>query len=768
MNTTQKLLLSLLASAAVQPAFAVNIISLSVASPKNSSQNLMSPADMAGAPGVRVPNWNNLLAAADGSRVDIVLTNGTVLDSTGALVNDLQVTMHSTQNGGGYVNRTAGGANDPRMFADVDDVFEATGFATYGYLDLTNIPFARYDIYCYFRPDNGSTAANTRGGFFTVTNAPGGVVRRYLKNQDITFTQLNVPANDGSGYVLSTTASIPSGGTDWTNINGGNYVILSGLTNRSCTVWFGALGGGASAMDDAGNYVNGGSGARRLKVPGFQIVEVSGSTPTSIYLGEPVPLLHAGSPAAYQLTVLADLADGSSGVLVSAQPGVTYTSKNTNVFTVTDLGRLYPNHSGTADLIAKYQNLSLTQAVTVLAPTAVYPNLSLNPLYVETAGVGEKVQATLLADYADASAIDISSYKYISYSGNAPSVANVTTSGLVTAVGVGSFTLQATCEGVSGLFDASVELFTPPVTTTGARAVSYDIEAGKTMGLRQLAGAPDVRVANWNGLVLTHGAFDTVTATGAVDSSGAKLPAITVSINALGAVAAYVRNGQGVEDSVMYGSILDMNENRAGESVLPYGGSTLSVGNIPFDAYRIYFYFQNDRTTEIRPAVFQIAETGEAHWVRTSANGYLMPLDDGTGYEEANYTLPVTNGVTLLSDIPYGNFVKSGVLSSSSVTVNFGPVSTNWFADADVAAPRLKFSGFQLVEEFVPKLTATLVGASLKLSWSDSFPTFNLMTRSALDQAWSAVGSTPVHEGSIYSVTVPTTGGQAFYRLQSP
>lgn len=229
---------------------------------------------------------------------------------------------------------------------------------------------------------------------------------------------------------------------------------------------------------------------------------MSVSAATNVYLGETIPSLRAGDPSPYQLVVQADLQDGSTGVLITAQPGTSYVSKNTNVFTVTGTGRVHPGHSGTADLIVSYQNLSLTQAVTVVPPTAVYPNLTLNPLYVETAGAAEKVQATLLADFSDATGIDVSAYKYITYSGNAPTVASVSGSGLVNAVGTGNFTLTALYEGVSGSLDGTVEVFTPPGTTTGVKVVSYDIEAGKSMGMRRLAGAPGVRVANWSGIHL--------------------------------------------------------------------------------------------------------------------------------------------------------------------------------------------------------------------------------------------------------------------------
>ena len=90
------------------------------------------------------------------------------------------------------------------------------------------------------------------------------------------------PNSGGNGYVQSTTTSIPSGGTSFTNVNGGNYVVFNPtLTNSSARVWFGALGDG-QGVDDLGNTITDGDGAVRLKVAGFQIVQVVSTAPVTL------------------------------------------------------------------------------------------------------------------------------------------------------------------------------------------------------------------------------------------------------------------------------------------------------------------------------------------------------------------------------------------------------------------------------------------------------------------------------------------------------
>jgi hypothetical protein len=255
--------------------FNQEIIGFNVCSPQNSSQDYLTGGDYAGAPGARTNNWNNLVASGNWSSGDITLSGGSVINSSGSLVPGLSATFHPAGNGGGVGTYSGGGnTNDTKMFVDYNDAFNCSGFSQYGYLDVTGIPFAKYKIYCYAATDNSpSGAGSARGGFFLVTNAPGSAARCYIKDVDNNGNIVPEPNSSGSGYVPSTTAAIPSGGTSFANITGGNYVVFNAiLTNSSARVWFGALGAG-QGMDDLGNTVTNGDGAARLKVAGFQIVE---------------------------------------------------------------------------------------------------------------------------------------------------------------------------------------------------------------------------------------------------------------------------------------------------------------------------------------------------------------------------------------------------------------------------------------------------------------------------------------------------------------
>jgi hypothetical protein len=165
-------------------ASAIDIIGFKIESPKNTDQNFMFGGDYAGAPGVRTNNWNNLHSLVDANTTTpITMASGSVSNSAGNVVSGISVIFQPNFGGGGIFNRTAGGTNDGKMFADVADTYNCSGFSQYGYIDITNIPYASYNIYCYFRPDNGNGSGNTRGGFWAITNTPTGTNRIYIQNQ---------------------------------------------------------------------------------------------------------------------------------------------------------------------------------------------------------------------------------------------------------------------------------------------------------------------------------------------------------------------------------------------------------------------------------------------------------------------------------------------------------------------------------------------------------------------------------------------------------
>jgi hypothetical protein len=136
-----------------------------------------------------------------------------------------------------------------------------------------------------------------------ITNAPDGTNRCYIKDVDSNGNIVPEPNSSGSGYVQSTTTSIPAGGTSFTHINGGNYVVFSSLTNASVRVWFGALGDG-QGVDDLGNTISDGNSAVRLKIAGFQIVQMVSTAPVmmkfSIHVGAGGEALQLGWPSDHQ------------------------------------------------------------------------------------------------------------------------------------------------------------------------------------------------------------------------------------------------------------------------------------------------------------------------------------------------------------------------------------------------------------------------------------------------------------------------------------
>ena len=365
-----------------------SVIGLNLDSP--TSQNYLYPADLAGAPGARVGNWNNLVAGANGSTADITLPSGSVINSSGGVVSGMSVVFHPDPNGGAVVNYGgSGGTNDPKMFLDYDDCFGGDSFTNYDYIDLTNIPYARYSIYCYAATDNspGGSLSNARGGFWVITNAPGGSARCYIKDVDNNGNIVPEPDTNGNGYVQSTTTSIPAGGSSWTNIDGGNYVVFSNLTNSWTRVWFGAVGNGTGAgntqgADDLGNYPTNGDSIVRFKVCGFQIVKsLIGLTATNLYLQSPVPVLSPGTN--YALTVLADFTDGTIGGNVTSLPGIAYASSNTNIFSVNANGIITAGQTaGVATLTVTYQSNTLQASVTNEVQVSTTPV----PMNVSVAG----------------------------------------------------------------------------------------------------------------------------------------------------------------------------------------------------------------------------------------------------------------------------------------------------------------------------------------------------------------------------------------------
>jgi len=215
------------------------------------SRTEMSASDLAGAPGVRVANWNNYKSGSSNLPAEITSPNaGTFIYSDGTPVGG---TFAMTANAGSGFANTNSLINDPRMFSGSHGINSNTGNAT-GTFTFTDIPFAQYDIYVYAQGQNVA-GANFRGGSVQLV---GGQI--YYQQGS------GSPADDGTGYVHMSTTSV-DGDPEESEIAFGNYVAYTGLTGSSQTV-------------DVVGYLW--TDFARFNVAGFQIVEVP--EPASIAL----------------------------------------------------------------------------------------------------------------------------------------------------------------------------------------------------------------------------------------------------------------------------------------------------------------------------------------------------------------------------------------------------------------------------------------------------------------------------------------------------
>ena len=198
----------------------------------------MSPADRAGAPGVRASRWNAFAGGSSGA--DIV-------NAAGETVTGVTVAL-SNGNGGGFSDRGGSTGDEAALFRTVLDKFNGSA-AT---LAVTGIPHATYDVYFYVYPDENSAGANDRGGSFTV-----GATTYFLR----TGTATRVAGPDD--YRRATSTALGTG----MDVALANYVRFENLS------------GPLSASFTAQN-ING--GAQRLKVAGFQIVGRVAPPPASV------------------------------------------------------------------------------------------------------------------------------------------------------------------------------------------------------------------------------------------------------------------------------------------------------------------------------------------------------------------------------------------------------------------------------------------------------------------------------------------------------
>lgn len=207
--------------------------------------------------------------------------------------------------------------------------------------------------------------------------------------------------------------------------------------------------------------------------------------------------------ATQQLT--ATMKDASNNVLTGRT--VTWTSGNTAAATVDANGLVTAISAGDATITATSEGKAGTSTITVTPAAVPVATVTISPASASLVVGGTQQLSATTKDASD----NVLTGRSVSWSSDAPSVATVSSSGLVSAVSAGSATITATSEGKSGT--SAVTVTPAPVATVTVSPSSASVVVGNTQQL--VATAKDA-----GGVTLTGRAF-----TWASDNSAATVDA---------------------------------------------------------------------------------------------------------------------------------------------------------------------------------------------------------------------------------------------------
>jgi len=171
-----------------------------------------------------------------------------------------------------------------------------------------------------------------------------------------------------------------------------------------------------------------------------------------------------------QFTLKVTYSDGSTGFLTRS---ASWSSSDTTVATVTS-GLATSTGYGTVTITATIDGLPATASLTVVQP--VLSSISITPQTV-TVYQGTAIQLTATGKYADGSSIDVTST--VTWSSSNTSAATVSAAGQVLSVGLGTFTISATLQSVTGTTSVTI---VPPFVWQTPAPITY----GTVLGPAQL------------------------------------------------------------------------------------------------------------------------------------------------------------------------------------------------------------------------------------------------------------------------------------------
>jgi hypothetical protein len=203
---------------------------------------------------------------------------------------------------------------------------------------------------------------------------------------------------------------------------------------------------------------------------------------------------------------------------------------------------------------------------------------------------------------------------------------------------------------------------------------------GSNMADGELAGAPGVHTDNWNLIDDSH-----LTLSGVQDYAGGAYSNMTATFTK-GTGAASFHVGSGTNDPHLFSGWFDAFDGTP---------STISVTNIPYPTYDVYFYMHADHDGPNRTGAFTV--NGTTQYVRS----LQTPLGDPTLGNGTGYYLSTDTTQTTAAGTTQGNYVVFHGLTGSTLAAS---LTAGLSGDS---APRNKASGFQIVGSPNPNIVET-------------------------------------------------------------
>ncbi len=232
------------------------------------------------------------------------------------------------------------------------------------------------------------------------------------------------------------------------------------------------------------------------------------------------------------------VAKDAQGNVLSGK-SVTWSSLNPSIASVASSGVVTAKAAGPASIQATIDNINGSAALVVNAPPP--PTTASVVVTLDSASllVGHTSQAHAVAKDAQGNVL---SAKTATWTASNPTVASVSSSGLVTAQAAGTVSIQATIDGVNGSASLTVNASPPPPATTASVAVTLDsasMVVGHTTQAHAVAKDSKGNVISGKTATWTSGSTTvaSVATAGVVTAKGAGTSSIQATIDGINGAA---------------------------------------------------------------------------------------------------------------------------------------------------------------------------------------------------------------------------------------